>query len=639
MPEQPISHAFVLPDRDFTDWFAVIRPYIQAFERVAVVRSPAGNDLNRYRTVTAVQAPLTWFQDEALTHIRRIYPSVVKVDVIHATTPQELAPILTRRIQRDDRYGEKENNPVHIFDRFVLAWPTDYRPMSLIAIFNTTPAGGDLNESIDIQSSRNADVICAADGIVSSIRGSKNDYGYRAYMQVESIVDGEKFVTIYEGTKEYEVKLWDRVEVGQVMAKCRDDRLRIIVQNPPENGVNIFTLKNIINPRDMLYIQGLRVRPIADGLRVRSLPSLEGTVVGKIYTWDLVEPLEHHGRAIEKIGVQDKWLKVRLLDGTEGYIAAWFVEATTKSEGSEVFPNVNPVGVNLDLYHPRGVPNPIDLGNIGWVRFGYNVSNFNGSEDINAAFQRYFPVIKAYRDAGYRVLMTTSHQTYGEAKGFVWTHMSDENWIMLIDRFADMMSQIAAQWAGRDLISAWQVWNEQDAPIGATASVPMLVHNYTRMFARTYQAIRGADSNVKILTGGFTGGPGKGAPYAQQVVDNLPSNAKPDGIAFHPYGRGVNGSIYAPFGHIDESIQAYSNIMPTKPLWITEWGILDRPNDPNEDITKYATTFISYLKAKYPGKIATMIWYAWAQGMHNGYGIVDANGNPRQPLTNSFLSS
>jgi len=642
MPEQSISHAFVLPDRDFNQWFNVLRPYLKAFERVAVVRSPAGNDLNRYRTVTAVQAPLTWFQDDALNHIRRIYPSVVTIDVIKAETPEQLAPLLTRRINRKDRYGEKDNNPQHIFTRFVLEWATNHRPMSLKATYNDKPAGGELNESMDILTEKNADVLCAASGTVIAIRGSNNEFGYRSHIQIETFIDGEQFITTYEGTKEYKVKLRDKVTIGQEIAKCRNRRLRIIVQNPPNEGVDIFKLKNIVNPRDYIYIQGLRVRPISDGLRVRSLPSLDGTIVGKIYTWDLVEPLEHHGRAIEKMGVQDKWIKVRLLDGTEGYTAAWYVEATTKIDGSEVFLGVNPVGVNLDVHHTKGTPDPSQLGELGWVRFGYNVSNGTGSEDINAALQRYLPIMQQYRQAGYRIIFTTSHQTYGEGKMeyWPWPNMTDAKWITLTDRFADMMNKIARQWASRDIISAWQIWNEQDAPIGATSSVPMQPHNYTRMFARVYQAIRTEDSSVQILTGGFTGGPDNGAAYARKVVENLPSNAKPNGIAFHPYGRGVNGHpIYTQFGHIDASILAYSAVMSNNPLWITEWGVLDRPDDDPKEIAKYALSFIQYLKARYPGKIATMIWYAWAQGMHNGYGIVDKNGKARPPLTSSFLSS
>ena len=92
--ETVISHAFVLPDHNFYEWLAVLRPYLAKFERVAVVRSPAGNNLNRFRNVTAVNAPLTWWKDSALVHIRRVYPSVVMVDVIEAQTPAELAPIV-----------------------------------------------------------------------------------------------------------------------------------------------------------------------------------------------------------------------------------------------------------------------------------------------------------------------------------------------------------------------------------------------------------------------------------------------------------------------------------------------------------------------------------------------------------------
>lgn len=641
MPEQPISHAFVVPDRDFEAWFNVLRSYLKTFERVAVVRSPAGNDLNRYRVVTAVQAPLTWFQDDAHAHIRRIYPSVVTIDLIKAETPEQLAPILAQRIIQKDRYGEKNNNPDHIFTRFVFEWPTSYRPMVLKDTFNEVPVNGEANESIDIQTREDADVICGADGTVTAMKGAGNNLGYRRFLQVTSNVEGKVYVTTYEGIKNLKVAAGQKVKVGDVMAKCLSGRLRIMVQNPP-NGVNTFALPNIVDPTDHIYVQGLRLRPIADGLRVRSLPSLEGNVVGQIYTWDLVEPLEHQGRVITKVGVEDKWIKIRMLDGTEGYCAAWYLEAMTKAEGSEVFPGVNPVGVNLDIYHNLGKPDPSRLGEIGWVRFGYNVSNNTGSEDINAALQRYLPLMERYRKAGFHVVFTTSHQTYGEGKiqYWPWPDMNDAKWVQLIDRFSDMMYNIARQWAGRDLVSAWQVWNEQDAPIGATSSVPMLVHNYTRMFARTYQAIRSADRDVLILTGGHTGGPGNGANYARQLVAGLPSSAKPDGIAFHPYGRGVSDHpIYAVFGHIDDSIKAYSAVMPDKPLWITEWGVLDRPGDSPADIEKYASSFIRYLKARYPGKIAAMIWYAWAQGMHNGYGIVDGSGNARPPLTNNFLSS
>src|SRR5690606_33726865 len=101
------------------------------------------------------------------------------------------------------------------------------------------------------------------------------------------------------------------------------------------------------------------------------------------------------------------------------------------------------------------------------------------SEDIQAAYNRYAPLAEHYVRAGYKVIFTTSHQTYGEAKGFpTWHQMTDAHWVTLIDRFADMMARIAQQWAGKGLVQAWQVWNEQDAPIGATSSIPMSSANY-----------------------------------------------------------------------------------------------------------------------------------------------------------------
>ena len=627
-----ISHAFVLPDRNFHEWLAVLRPYLEKFERVAVVRSPAGNNLNRFRNVTAVDAPLTWWKDSALTHIRRVYPSVVMVDVIDVDTPEALAPILRRRIENDDRYGEREDDPQHIFQRFVLEWPTSARPIAALARFNADDERGDLHRSLDILTHEDAEILCAAAGRVTAVGDS---------IKVESLVEDERWITTYEGVKNRHVALGDEVELGQVMARAAGDVLGIIVQQPPNGGMRLLGLENVVNPRDAIYIPQFRVRPLVDNLRVRKLPSAYASIIGHVFSWHLLEPQEHHGRAIEKVGVEGSWLKTRSVSGIEGYTAAWYLRATTLEEGQDVFPGVNPIGVNLDVFHPMGKPPAARLGELGWVRFGYNVSQWRGSEDIEAAFQRYAPYVEAYREAGYRVIFTTSHQTYGEAKAEFspWTQMTDTKWRLLIGRFAEMMEKIAAQWAERELVNAWQIWNEPDS-LSAVASIPLSAGNYGLMFDQVYRAIRSADSNVHIITAGFNSGPQRGSAYARRMLQVMGDDIRPDGLAFHPYGRGVSGHpYYSMFGHIDESVWAYSSVLPDKPLWITEWGVLDRPNDNPANIARYATDMIRYLKRQYPGRIAALIWYAWAQGMHNGFGLVDGAGNPRSPLTERFLSA
>jgi hypothetical protein len=79
--------------------------------------------------------------------------------------------------------------------------------------------------------------------------------------------------------------------------------------------------------------------------------------------------------------------------------------------------------------------------------------------------------------------------------------------------------------------------------------------------------------------------------------------------------------------------------MPGAPILITEWGVLDFPGDPAAQVADYAIGFISRLKTLYSGKVAAAIWYAWADSMHNGYGLVNTSDQPKQPLYDKFLKA
>jgi len=432
------------------------------------------------------------------------------------------------------------------------------------------------------------------------------------------------------------------VEIGDQLAEAAGNSFKIIIQMPP-HGSRAFRVPYIVDPTPIFYVQDIRVRPTVNNLRVRKLPSTDGEIIRTINPYEQFEVLSQHGRVLWRAGSdesENQWLKIKLPDGSEGFAAAWLLEAATKADKIEVFPGVNPVGVNLDALHPLGTPDANRLGDMGWVRFGYNVSNSIGSTDIVAAFNRYRPLAERYKRAGYKVAFTTSHQTYGEGirNFWPWNQMTDEKWDQLIAVLNDMMAKIAKQWVLTGLVDVWQIWNEQDAGPNATSSAPMAAHNYAKMLRGNIQAIRSVDPNVTIITGGHTGGPGNGANYATQAINSLPVSLRPDGVALHPYGRGIYpGPPYAIFGHIDESINAYSKVMPGKPVWITEWGVLDRSGDPAEYVTKYALDFIRHIKTNHPDKVATMIWYAWAESMHNGYGLVDRLSNPRSPLYEQFI--
>ena len=50
-----------------------------------------------------------------------------------------------------------------------------------------------------------------------------------------------------------------------------------------------------------------------------------------------------------------------------------------------------------------------------------------------------------------------------------------------------------------------------------------------------------------------------------------------------------------------------------------------------------ADGFIDICLNDYRGMVACAVWYAWADTMHNGYGLVRSDSSPRQPLYNHFL--
>ncbi len=639
MSAAPISHAFVLPDDDFAAWLAALRPYTQAFERVAVIRSPAGNDLNRYRHVSAVAAPRTWLNDSPLEHIRRIYPMVVRVDVVAARTPSELSAIVQRRIALKDRYGEQDNNPPHIFDRFVIEYPVEYSPMAITNPFDDVSVPN-AHYGVDFAASRGARVVAGAAGTITQIGEALNDVTAGRFVTVSTPLNGLIYRVSYIGLDTISVNVNQRVALGGGLGTCAGSALKVVIQERT-TGLRGYALPEIVDPMRAVYVTNLRLRPRDTGVRVRTLPSASGDAVGTVLTqinpWDLVETMEMHGRTLAKVGQQNQWIRLKTADGTIGFAAAWFLDATVRLPAR--ITGVNPTGVNLDAYHSAGTPPADRLGKIGWVRMGYNVSAGRGSTDLNAAFNRYAPLLERYRRAGYRVILTTSHQTYGEGAGFVWPNMNAEQWKRLIDTFSEMCYRLTRQYNNRGLVDVWQVWNEPDAHATTPASVPMSASVYHQMLRQAVPAMRAGDAEAILLTGGLTGTQG-GDAYARQALKGLPPDAIPDGIAIHPYGRSPRrNDKYGHFGSLDSWLQSYLNVLPGRPIWITEWGVLNAPNEDPREIGDYALAFIDHVKKNYRDQVVSLVWYAWAQGMHNGYGLVDERQSPRVGLTERFLNA
>lgn len=525
-------------------------------------------------------------------------------------------------------------------------YPSTARPARITRKFTAPGSANRPHEGVDLFAPRGTAIIAGAAGEVVRVVTSNDQYNYGSYVAVVTKRGGEKVRVLYTNIEAITVGVGAMVSLGQVLGRSKGDSIKLVIQAPKGNPYPQFPLKYVAHPKNHLMMPRLRLKPTDNRLRLRREPNTSSQVVGFVNQWHLLETPDNDYKVLRHIGKEGKWLRVvnPFNEAETVYAAAWFLKAISLNDPKEGIPGIPINGINLDRFHPLGTPPAAPLARIGWVRLLYNMSynpdnNSYGNTDLNATRSRYLPIVQRYANNGNKVILIFNHQTYGEAQGFNWNQMSPGQWDNLISSFVFYVRQIAQQWAGTGLVYAYQIWNEQDSPPTNQAAVPVPANVYAKLFTQTARAIRAVDPNVKIITGGHVTGTELGVSYARAALSQIPGDATPDGIAVHPYLTGPKDSPFSYFGTINATIRKWSGLLPDTPLWFTEWGILDRQGDDSiaGAATDFASGFIDICLNEFRGMVACAVWYAWADTMHNGYGLVRSDSSPRQPLYNRFL--
>lgn len=521
---------------------------------------------------------------------------------------------------------------------FLLQWPTEARPATVAAPYDPTTG------IIRLNAPAGALIRAGAAGRVGDVGAN-----------ILTLHCGT-YVVRYGNLRSIRVQTGQNVEADAILAESAGPAISVSIAQPLDPTALLVMPAAPVTPPapqppapeptkpgEKIYVQ-----PTQAGLRVREKP-VDGTALAFVGTFDVMEALEPAADVKRKLGADNEWIKVKTQGGTVGFSAGKFLSQYT---GPYPPPVVQPVpgalnitGMNLDMNHPLGHPDPARMKGMGWIRVKLNVSynpanNTYGNRDIKAAVDRTIPFIRPYVNAGLKVIMVFTHQLYGEGAGFHWPSMDTGKWNELIPTYADFARQAVMLLKPTGLVHAYQIWNEQDTdPSVARAAVPIPAADYGRMLTATIRAIKSVDPAAVCITGGHVSGPGKGQIYARATLAAMPADLRPDGIASHPYGRGVRGNMFSPFGALEEEIRGYASVLPGKPVWFTEWGVLDQQgnNGLAPQVIDYARGFVNIIKSQFANQVACAVWYAWADSMDNGYGLVDAGNNPKAPLMEPFL--
>lgn len=283
-------------------------------------------------------------------------------------------------------------------------------------------------------------------------------------------------------------------------------------------------------------------------------------------------------------------------------------------------------GVNIDLMNPTARPPIGNLDTFAYVRLPYNVSRAAGgfgNTDVSKAGTVYDGYLNDLIDAGITPVLVLDHMTYGEGAGFNWQGMSEEDWQRLIRGHAEIVKRVAERYRDRVV---YQIWNEGDKASEAAVGIPASV--YAQLLDLDVQAIRSVAPNAKIISQGHVSGD---VTYWQKVASRSAVAASITGVAIHPYGLG--GGEYGWIGPLEPTLQAWSAVLQDgQTLWLTEWGVIGRRDDPASDVAEFVAT-VQAVASKYP-KIAASIWFAYGD-QHNCYGL-EANGVIRSGLVRSI---
>jgi hypothetical protein len=185
---------------------------------------------------------------------------------------------------------------------------------------------------------------------------------------------------------------------------------------------------------------------------------------------------------------------------------------------------------------------------------------------------------------------------------------------------------------------AYQVWNEPDDIAMSDTVKFMDAAAYGQLLNQAYGAIKDLNASQIVFSAGLVSG---NAAYLQGIIDG---GGLADVYALHPYDP--NPDDPAAIDRVAALIQMMTSITG-KPVFITEFGW------PTSDQEAQAKWLLQVMNLQNDPALSSyllgVMWYAYSDGQNPGFGLLDANMQPKlayfayleilkgTPLTNADL--
>ncbi len=236
---------------------------------------------------------------------------------------------------------------------FRMRWPTKFDKIT--QEFGVRPEfyqkfGLPGHEGLDFRSPEGSEIYAVADGFVSRVSLDGNtDPNNKPYGNQVRVQHGNGFTTVYAHLSEVVVIEGQAVRAGQLVGLGGNTgnsfgahlHLTLKKEGATEGGETHFPY-DIINPRPYLQpfsgggtqpeppdepFMKIQVHsPEVGYLNIRSAPYVGSEQMGRVDHEAILGSLEKVDITLKKMGQHGQWLWVRLPNGENGYVAAWYLQ-------------------------------------------------------------------------------------------------------------------------------------------------------------------------------------------------------------------------------------------------------------------------------------------------------------------------
>jgi murein DD-endopeptidase MepM/ murein hydrolase activator NlpD len=204
----------LLPSEDYWSWVRASSEYVMRFgPNITSNPNSAAAYMAPKQVITFPRVPNAYGEYGDIEDWFRTAHSGIRLDVVDAQVPDHLQEKFNARVNKNDRYGQKQRP-------FYLLWPTDFPVIT--QEFRANPEvygrfGFPGHEGVDFRARPNTNIYACADGVVYRVHKNPDNHPYGIHVRIQH---DHGYKTVYSHFAKALVSNGQMIKAGDIIGKA-----------------------------------------------------------------------------------------------------------------------------------------------------------------------------------------------------------------------------------------------------------------------------------------------------------------------------------------------------------------------------------------------------------------------------------